>query len=366
MKLLNISSIQIFPPNDGGARLIFTFLKYLSYNHSISLVTVKTDEINKENIENIMVYDVLDNNSIKKFLSLKTVFDLIRIVKKEKPELIIIDFPWFGVYGFILQKIFGVNFFIHEHNIEYVRFKREGKWWWKLLFWYEKFVYKKAKKILCISPVDERLLIENLKVPKSKIIDCPYGIDSEVFYPNKKVRKKVREKIGLRDDEGFILFFGKLDYLPNIKALKIINEEIVGRLEKKNNNFKIIVCGKNPPALFSNNKIIFTGYVKKIEDYINASDLIIVPLTSGGGMRTKIIESIACGKRVISTKIGAEGIDESLCSELLQIVENNDWDTFTKKIEESINNKKLFYKVPKKFREKYLWQNIISGINFSD
>lgn len=70
------------------------------------------------------------------------------------------------------------------------------------------------------------------------------------------------------------------------------------------------------------------GEKPDVYPYILASDLIIVPLVSGGGTRIKIIESIAAGKRVLSTSLGAEGIERDDLERNL-IVED-DWNEFAK------------------------------------
>jgi len=74
--------------------------------------------------------------------------------------------------------------------------------------------------------------------------------------------------------------------------------------------------------------ITFTGLVDNIEDYINASDVVICPLTSGGGTRFKILEALACGKVVVSTTIGAEGLESKRIGDSLILCDN--WDDFVK------------------------------------
>jgi len=99
---------------------------------------------------------------------------------------------------------------------------------------------------------------------------------------------------------------------------------------KKKPNAKFLIIGDNPPLEFKHENIIFTGLVKKIEDYINASDFVICPLLYGGGTRIKIIETLACGKPVISTSMGAEGIKSEEITELLYLCD--DWNDFADKI----------------------------------
>ena len=99
-------------------------------------------------------------------------------------------------------------------------------------------------------------------------------------------------------NEKAVLFFGNLYYQPNAEALKIIYNEIVPRIDGKI-AYKIWIIGKGaPPDNIQKNRhprVMLLGEKPDVYPYILASDLIIVPLVSGGGTRIKIIESIAAG-----------------------------------------------------------------------
>ncbi len=156
-------------------------------------------------------------------------------------------------------------------------------------------------------------------------------VDTKIFYPNPKISNRIRRNLGLKKDEKFILFFGQLNYQPNVEALKIIKKEVIPRLEKRGINYKIVICGKGDGKgllkEFKHQNLIFKGFVDKIQDYINASDVVIAPLESGSGTRIKILEALACNKRVISTTIGAEGIKQNKFLEV-----EDDWQKFVEKI----------------------------------
>ena len=79
---------------------------------------------------------------------------------------------------------------------------------------------------------------------------------------------------------------------------------IEARLEE---NFYFVIVGMNPPLYFAHPKIIFTGAVDDLAAYIQMADVCVCPLFSGGGTRLKLLEYMAAGKAIVSTK-GAEGI----------------------------------------------------------
>ena len=101
--------------------------------------------------------------------------------------------------------------------------------------------------------------------------------------------------------------------------------------------------------------------VKNIEDYINSADVVISPLISGGGTRFKILEALACGKIVISTKIGAEGLSHKGVENVLKI--HDDWDEFSKTILLSLSSPLLKNsEIDRSYFESYRW-NIIRELS---
>ena len=80
------------------------------------------------------------------------------------------------------------------------------------------------------------------------------------------------------------------------------------------------VAGRNAPRWLHQlnvERVIFHGEVPSSPDFLNRHSVMVVPLLSGGGMRAKILEGMACGKVVLSTSIGMEGIDARHRSECL-------------------------------------------------
>lgn len=78
-------------------------------------------------------------------------------------------------------------------------------------------------------------------------------------------------------------------------------------------NARFVIVGKNPPAevqaLAADPSIIVPGYVSDPTPYLAAADAFIVPLHAGGGMRVKILDAWLWGLPIVSTPIGAEGIE---------------------------------------------------------
>lgn len=307
-KILYISPFCFFPPTTGGERAIGSYLNELSRkNNVVVCAPFQQINLNRKNL----VLKKLYNNSKTKYLNIFAYWKIYKLTQDYQFKSLIFAFPYQGYFCYLIAKIANLELVFHEHNIEFLRFKRLGRWWWPLMYIYEVLLYKLVDRVDSISETDRQLAIRYFKARPQKIIYTPYQVDRSIFKPDKTAYIKIRSQLSLKG-EPIILFFGTLDYKPNLEAVRIIHQIIAPRIYKKNSRVKFLIVGKNPPKDVVAPNIIFTGLVPRIEDYINASDLVIVPLISGGGIRTKILESLACGKIVISTPLGAEGINEEV------------------------------------------------------
>lgn len=116
-----------------------------------------------------------------------------------------------------------------------------------------------------------------------------------------------------RDAVPTVLFCGAMDYNPNIDALRWYFGEIHDRLRQLVPELRVLVVGKAPVAEVRAHGeragVTVTGGVPDVRPYYRRSWLQIVPLQIGGGTRLKIVESMAIGTPVVSTTIGAQGLD---------------------------------------------------------
>jgi glycosyltransferase involved in cell wall biosynthesis len=105
-----------------------------------------------------------------------------------------------------------------------------------------------------------------------------------------------------------------MDWHPNRDAVEFFARSILPHIRAKYPQVKFIVAGRNPPPQFvaqfsSDPGIEFTGTVADMRPYLANATVVVVPLRIGGGTRIKILEACAAGKPVVSTTIGAEGLD---------------------------------------------------------
>jgi len=349
-KILMISYANIFPPDWGGARRSYDITKILAEDYKIWLICNDFQFLKKVNSSNEEIKELSENQNVKLYFKKfrggryqifnpKLIKLGLELIKKEKPDIIFAHGLYSAFNSIILHFLTGIPFILDEHNAEFLRHERiykKRKFHRLILKMYEKFSCRFASKILCVSEIDRDLLSSEFKINKNKIKVIPNGVDTKKFYPSGKNNHEIRKKLKL-EDEPLILFFGSGNYKPNYEAIEIIRNKILPVILKKTPNAKFLIVGDNPPLNFKHENIIFTGVVDKIEDYINVSDIVICPIVSGGGTRFKILEALCCGKTVISTTIGAEGILLNEFKDSILISDN--WDDFGKKIVSVLSTK---------------------------
>ncbi len=324
--MILISPHDVFPPKDGGERRIYLLTRELAKSYNVIFVGPFLE--NKKSVDiPINIVEVFPNKAKYKTFNVALIKTIRNLLKRNPDSEIRLEFPWQGINLLFLGK----RFVLDEHNVEFLRFKRGGSKIWGIVYIYELLLCHLSKKIICVSQTDKDFFVKYFRLNPEKIEVIENPVDTSIFYPDSKNTKKIRKELGLKDNEKFILFFGHLDNHPSIEALDVIIHNILPGLEKRKLNYKLVFCGKGDGRgllrSYSHKDVVFKGLVERIQDYINASDVVIVPLKSGSGTRMKILESLVCGKRVISTTIGAEGLKKN---SLLEI--EDDWARFVERI----------------------------------
>ncbi len=108
-----------------------------------------------------------------------------------------------------------------------------------------------------------------------------------------------------------ILFQGSFDWAPNADAARLLTGEILPLIQRRVPDATVVLAGKSTAdiAALAGPDVEVTGTVPSMTPYLQAADLVIVPLRVGSGTRIKILEAFAHGVPVVSTTIGAEGLD---------------------------------------------------------
>jgi glycosyltransferase involved in cell wall biosynthesis len=138
----------------------------------------------------------------------------------------------------------------------------------------------------------------------------PNGVDVGYFRPEP----------GAPAEPATIVFFGTLDYFPNRDGLRHFLAEVWPRLAAALPRARLRILGPHPtPDLLARRgpRVDVPGCVDDLRPHLARASVVIVPLRVGGGTRLKILEAMAMGRPVVSTTIGAEGLEVRDGRELL-------------------------------------------------
>jgi glycosyltransferase involved in cell wall biosynthesis len=356
-RLLFIVPYPIFPPDEGGRVRAYNILKQLAARgYDVTLFTPRSPA-NAECDLPIALFGTTAPGRRNQIVSPGFFRRTLSIARQQRPDAIIVEYPWSGIHGWWLSRRLGVPLVLDAPNVEGDRFRSTGSRAWRFVDVYERWVTRVASKIIVVSEED-RARFARRGVPARKLAVLPNGVDPDITRPDAEAGARVRGELKIPDGDRMALFFGQLDYAPNREALRSLRDEVFTRAPRTT----FIVAGKgNVDELRrAYPEFQFTGRVDSIVPYINAADVVVAPITSGGGTRLKILESVACATPVVSTSVGAEGIDRSVCGALLTVTD--DWREFAAEVESASLVKPG--NVPAGFLDMYSWAGIVGRFDW--
>lgn len=350
----------IYPAKMGGQKGIALFYQYLSDRIPVTIITVGNQHAT--NFKGHFL-PVLGSSKLR-YINPALFTRIRKILLRDQCSHLVLEHPYFGWLAVMLKRSCNISLVIHSHNIESLRFKSTGKWWWNILWNYERFTHRNADINFFITDEDRQYAIENFKLTPSKCHTITYGCEMN-SYPSKEEKAGARKKIeglhNIRPEEKILFFNGTLSYKPNLDAVDIILKHVNPILKaEKNFRYKILICGKGLPESYnnlqawSNENIIYAGFVEDITVYFKASDIFINPVMYGGGIKTKLVEALGYNVNGVSTISGAIGIPTEAAGKKLTVSDDGDWISFTNAILQA----DLSADIPTAFFEHFYWGNI--------
>lgn len=386
--ILFLTTKYPFPPDDGGKIDSLTNLHILAKNFNVFLFYIgkkQNEEVfQKKGIHLCGIYHYQKekgNNifglfknifcrmpyTIKKYHDDKIYIEIEKIIKEKKIDITYADHLHMAFYGKLINKHFPeIKLILREHNAEYIFWKRiykeENNIFKKLLFWwqflkilnYEREITSIFDKCFMISSIDQMNLKKINPYVRAQVISTGINIQNyQIFQLGKIIPFSM-------------LYVGDFSWLPNLKGIVWFLTKVWPETKKLFPKAKIFIVGKKPPKdilRYQNNDIIVTGYVKDVKPWIDKSEIFLVPLFSGGGIRIKILEAMAKGKPIVSTPVGAEGIDVENKKNILIAGNKED---FVKSIKILFDNKEIRENLAKNsiklIRNKYSFKAIERNI----
>lgn len=244
------------------------------------------------------------------------------VAGKYRVDVLHAEFP---AYAGPLQEvgaILGKPVVMVEHNVEYQRLKDQVPDLDDERFLrfraIEIQLANRSDAVVCVSDNDRRRLASD-GVHDGLLTTIPHGIDLQSF--DQASGEGLRKKLSIPGDAPVIAYHGTFSYPPNRRALQILNDEILPRLNDLGVQAHVLAIGHQPPSGVDAN-IHCTGSVENVASWLKAADIAVVTLQDGGGTRMKIIDYFAAGLPVISTSKGIEGIP---ASDGVEAIIRDDW-----------------------------------------
>lgn len=382
IKVLITDTALLYPPMWGGPKRIWNLYSNLGGRFDVTYVGIdcglRKKYINRKIRGNFreVIRPITKIYYLFRYFELKiarnTAFDIFihigmffdkgfkQELNKHEADILIASHPWTSPCLRIKK---GQIFIYDAHNCEYFLIKEilKGRWFRGAISFLVKLIERaacrKAAIIIASSERDKELFVKLYNIAEEKIFIVPNGACME-SRPSYEKRKEVRLKLNISGAKQVLLFIGT-DYKPNIEAAKFIVNEVASKLPESD----IVLLGSVSGYFRNNNtpeNVRLLGRFSDAElyDWLTAVDIGINPMVSGSGMNMKMLDYFSFGLPVITTWVGARGIDGVDSRDFIVCKENE----FVEKIKLLLKNAGLRKNLGRNARELaekiYDWKKI--------
>src|SRR5580698_4289296 len=171
----------------------------------------------------------------------------------------------------------------------------------RAMFQFERSVCRRARQVIAVSELDAATIREWFGA--DRVTAVPTGVDLDYFAPPEKVSSCAD-----------LAFIGSMDWMPNIHGIQWFINDVLPLIRARRPGTSLAIIGRTPGAEIqalaqAAGGVLVTGTVPDVRPYLWGTRVSIVPIHIGGGTRLKIYESMAASVPVVSTTIGAEGLE---------------------------------------------------------
>ena len=342
LRILFVSQMPASPPRFGAQARANGLMTELARRHDLTAVILIDDEFDIDECrramqaycrEVVLVPNPYGRGSLaKRLLQFRSVLSrwsferlrvivpamqqaIDRILQAERFDVVNLEFTFLG-HSNLRQAPAGERLpvvVVDSHNIDYDiarQYVRSGSSLvrrlyaaanWRKLRREELGTYRDADGVYLCSAADEQRLLDEISQPQTMVI--PNAADVDYYQPR---------PTDPPPDGRTVVFFGLLSYAPNIDGVIYFVREIWPLIAEAHPNACCkIIGGSPPPSLkaLAGPRIELTGFVPDLRPHLAKAAAVVVPLRIGGGTRLKIVEAMAMGKAIVSTTLGAEGIE---------------------------------------------------------
>jgi glycosyltransferase involved in cell wall biosynthesis len=350
LNILYVSHMPASPPRFGAQARVHGLMTQLAKRHDLTAVMLTNDEFDAEECrqamqaycrEVVLVSNPYGRDGLaKRRLQLKSLASpqsferlqlmvpelqqaLDRVLRAKRFDIVNLEFPYLGNYH-LRQAPPGEKLpplVVDSHEIAYDlarQFARTGGSFgrrlyaganWRKLRREELQTYRDADGVYLCSAADEQRLLD--EAPNVRTAVIPNAADIEYFQP---------QPTDPQPDGRTVVYFGLLSTAPNVDGVIHFVQNIWPRISQAHQEARLKIIGGRPPLSLqrlAGPQVELTGFVPDLRPHLASAAVIVVPLRLGGGTRLKIVEGMAMGKAIVSTTLGAEGIEATPGHDLL-------------------------------------------------
>jgi len=334
MKILLLCNKPPYPASEGGPMAMNSIITgLLDAGHHVKILAINSEKFNvkesdipedykkKTGIELINVdlsikpmnafLNLFTKKSyhVERFISDDFKTRLIEVLDKEQFDIVQLEMLYMAPYVDVIRAHTKAMIVLRAHNVEHKIWERIAKETRSpLKRWYINHLARTLKEyeLNALETVDGIAAITRKdaaffrKYSSKPVIDIPFGVYPETFTPKYEIEGKPK-----------FYHIGSMNWMPNEEGIRWFVDEVLPKTVEKVPDFVYHLAGRSMPEWLTSMKnphVDVVGEVPDAKEFVTNHDVAIVPLLSGSGIRIKIIESMALGKTIITTRVGAEGI----------------------------------------------------------
>lgn len=335
MRLLWVKAGKLLPVDTGGKIRSFNILRHLAARHELTLLSYyhgARDERYEEDLSRefpgAVVVAVTERGgpayqalhyarrfpmaapySVSKFTSAAVRSRLADIIAERTPQVTVCDFLAASL-NFPPRPV--TPSILFQHNVESALWQRQARHESNLakravfrveaakMYRYETAALGRFHHVIAVSDHDRALMTQ--MAPRTDITVVPTGVDVALY----------RRGDAPLPSRPLVMFLGSMDWPANIDGVEFFCEKVWPRVIANVPLAKFQVVGRNPPPRIrrlGNDSVEIVGGVKSVLPHLHNAAVFVVPLRIGGGTRLKIYEAMAAALPIVSTRVGAEGLD---------------------------------------------------------
>ena len=333
MKILFLSPTVPFPLTDGGRIRVFNLLKQIAEKNDVTLLALETQPSDAEGVAELqqlgLHVHLVPNAPAPPRVSLGTI--LSAFFKRQPITVARYDLPAYRQkfreliatenFDLVHYEMFHTAQFHPETDLPGVLSQQnvDSEIWrrlcgettnpfYKFAYWTQQLAFQRYERVLspkfdavtCTSDIDAAVFQRHCSQGAIEII--PNGVDVTHYQPE-----------WTSEAPAHLIYIGSMDWYPNEDAVAFFADEVLPSIRDKVPDVQFSIVGGNPSVrvqrLAEREGVIVTGRVPEIKPYFAEATVFVVPLRIGSGTRLKILEALAMSKAIVSTSIGAEGLD---------------------------------------------------------